>query len=235
MNHNGTKTVGPIRYFCAKTILQVDRWVPFKFISCLHYTLRSSIDLMKENALTVKKARSKWYPAEIINDSSSTDNSAFLANASAKPESLLHDLGQTAKSIALHVNSDKTEFMCFKQVGVMSLKCNPQKSVDQFIYLGSNISSTESNINIRVRKTWTAIDKLSTMWKSDRSDKIKFCTTWPLTKLLEKMDGTNYRLFWTSPRSSTLQLYGNLNLISQTIQIKRTRQDGDCWQSKENA
>ena len=35
------------------------------------------------------------------------------------------------------------------------------KLVDQFIYLGSNTSSTESNVNIYIGKTWTIIDKLS--------------------------------------------------------------------------
>ena len=43
----------------------------------------------------------------------------------------------------LFMNSDKTEFMRFNQGGEISLlsgKC--LKLVDQFIYLGSNISST---------------------------------------------------------------------------------------------
>ena len=44
---------------------------------------------------------------------------------------------------------------------------------DQFIYLGSNISSTESDFNILIGKAWTTIDRLMTIWKSDLSDKIK--------------------------------------------------------------
>ena len=34
------------------------------------------------------------------------------------------------------------------------------KLLDQFTYLGSNISSTESNVSICIVKAWTAIDKL---------------------------------------------------------------------------
>ena len=47
------------------------------------------------------------------------------------------------------------------------------KLVDKFVYLGSSISSTESDINMRLAKTWTAIDRLSIIWKSDLSNKIK--------------------------------------------------------------
>ena len=45
--------------------------------------------------------------------------------------------------------------------------------VDKFMYLGSSISSTESDVNIRLAKAWTAIDRLSIIWKSGLSDKIK--------------------------------------------------------------
>ena len=72
------------------------------------------------------------------------------------------------------------------------------KLVDKFTYLG--ISSTESDINMRTVKTWTAIDRLSIIWKSDLSNKIKreffqaavvsillyACNICTLTKRLEK-------------------------------------------------
>ena len=62
--------------------------------------------------------------------------------------------------------------MCFNQDGTTSsLNEKPLKSVDQFLYLGSNISSTESDVNICTGKAWTAFDRLSTKWKSDVSDK----------------------------------------------------------------
>ena len=43
----------------------------------------------------------------------------------------------------------------------------------KFIYLGSNISSIESAVNIRIGKAWRTIEMLSTIYKSDLSDKIK--------------------------------------------------------------
>ena len=41
------------------------------------------------------------------------------------------------------------------------------------LYLGSSVSSTEKDIDTRLTKAWTAIDKLSIIWKSDLADKMK--------------------------------------------------------------
>ena len=47
------------------------------------------------------------------------------------------------------------------------------KLVDYFTYLGSNISSTEYDVNISIGKACTALDRLSITRKSDLTDKIK--------------------------------------------------------------
>ena len=47
------------------------------------------------------------------------------------------------------------------------------KLVDKFTYLGSSVSSTEKDIDTRLTKAWTAIDKLSVIWKSNLTDKMK--------------------------------------------------------------
>ena len=54
-----------------------------------------------------------------------------------------------------------------------ALRRKPLNSVDKFLYLDSNISSTESDVNIYLVKVSTAFDRLSVILKSDRSDKIK--------------------------------------------------------------
>ena len=41
------------------------------------------------------------------------------------------------------------------------------------MYLGSSVSSTESDVNIRLTIAWTAIDWLSITWKFDLYHKIK--------------------------------------------------------------
>ena len=90
--------------------------------------------------------------------------------------------------------------MCFNQTGdIFTLDGTSLKLVDKFTYLGSSVSSTEKDIDTRLTKAWTAIDKLSIMWKSDLTDKMKRSffqaavvsillygyTTWTLTKRLE--------------------------------------------------
>ena len=49
----------------------------------------------------------------------------------------------------------------------------PLKLVDEFTYRGSSVSSTEKDIDTRLTKAWRPIDRLSIIWKSDLTDKIK--------------------------------------------------------------
>ena len=64
--------------------------------------------------------------------------------------------------------------MWFKwEEAIFTLSSRPLKLVDEFTYLGSNISSTESGINICLVKVWTIFNRLSIIQKSDLSDKIK--------------------------------------------------------------
>ena len=89
-------------------------------------------------------------------------------------ESLLHSLERAVDGISLHINTDQTDFMYFNQRGdISTLNGRSLKLVDKFFYFGNTDSSTENDINRRLEKAWTAINKLSVMWKSDLSDKIK--------------------------------------------------------------
>ena len=99
------------------------------------------------------------------------------------------------------------------------------------MYSFPSVSSTEKDIDTRLTKAWTAIDRLSIIWKSDLTDKMKRsffqaavvsillygCTTWTLTKRLErKLDGNYTRMLravlnksWRQ-HPTRLQLYGHL-------------------------
>ena len=160
-----------------------------------------------------------------------------------------------AASIGLHVNAHKTEYMCYNQTGdISTLEGTPLKLVDKFTYLGSSVESTEKDIETRLTKAWTAINRLSTIWKSDLTDKMKRsffqaavtsillygCTTWTLTKRLEKkLDGNYTRMLrailnksWQQ-HPTRHQLYGHLPPIMKTIQVRRTRHAGHCWRSRD--
>ena len=132
---------------------------------------------------------------------------AILANTPNQAETPLHSLKRAAAGIGLHINAHKTEYMCFNQTGdISTLDRTSLKLVEKLTYLGSNVSSIEKDIDTRLTKAWTAIDKLSIIWKSDLTDKMKRsffqaavvsillygCTTWMLTKWLEKKLDGNY-------------------------------------------
>ena len=155
---------GDTEYFdIAAGILQGDTLGPYLFIICLDYTLRTSIDKIKENGFELTKKRSRRYPAKTITDADYADDIAILANTPNQ-----------AAGIGLHVNAHKTEYSCFNQTGdISTLEGTSLKLVDKFTYLGSSVSSTEKDIDTRLTKPWTAIDKLSIIWKSDLTDKMK--------------------------------------------------------------
>ena len=66
------------------------------------------------------------------------------------------------------------EYMCFNQTGnISTLDGSSLKLVDKFTFQGCSVSSTEKDIDMHLTKAWTAIDKLSIIWKSDLTDKMK--------------------------------------------------------------
>ena len=67
------------------------------------------------------------------------------------------------------------EYMYFNQTDdISTLNCSSLKLVDKFTYLGSSVLSTETDIDTLLTKAWTALNRLSVIWKSDRLDKTKF-------------------------------------------------------------
>ena len=148
---------------------------------------------------------------------------SVLVNAPAQAETLLHSLEQAPADVGFHVNAHKMEYMCFNQRGdISTLNSSSLKLVDKFTYLESSVSSTKTDLNMRVAKASTDIDRLPetdlNMWLAkaltdvDRllvmnlTDEIKHnffqaavvlillygCTTWTLTKRMEKKLDSNY-------------------------------------------
>ena len=98
------------------------------------------------------------------------------------------------------------------------------------------------------------IDRLSIIWRSEVTDKMKRsffqaavvskllygCTTWTLTKRLEKkLDGNYTRMLrailnksWRQHPKRYLQ-YSHLPPITKTIQVRGTRHAGHCWRSRD--
>ena len=138
---------GDTNYFdIVAGVLQGDTLAPYVFIVCLDYVLRTSIDKIKENGSKLTKERSRRYPAKTITDADYVDDIVLLANAPPLTEILLHSLERTAAGISLHANAHKTEYMCFNG-DIPTLNGSSLKVVDKFTYLGSCVSSTETDID----------------------------------------------------------------------------------------
>ena len=87
----------------------------------------------------------------------------YSASGNTPPhaETLLYSLERAAGGIDLHVNEDKTEYMWIKRcifpfpktgnLGIAK-NCGPLKLADKLTYLGSNVPSTEKDINTRQAK-----------------------------------------------------------------------------------
>ena len=130
-------------------VLWEDTLAPYLFIFWLDYILLMLIDLIKENGFTLKKAKSRWYPAETMTDTDLCRQTDASYKYTCPSESLLYSLEQVSGSIGLYVNANKAEYMCFKQEGaIFTLGGTPLKLVDQCTYLASNMSSTESDVNL---------------------------------------------------------------------------------------
>ena len=117
----------------------------------------------------------------------------------------------------------------------------------QFIYLGSNVSSTESDINICISKAWTVINRLMTIWSFWKIKKnihpnysrastiiwlhlFNFNKT-PGKKVRGKLCKDAAMLLWTNYGSSTPtkhQFYENLHSITQIIQVRWATHAGHC-------
>ena len=147
--------------------------------------------------------------------------------------------------------------MCYNQTGnIATLDGASLKLVDTFTYLGSSVSSTEKELNTRMTKAWTAIDRLSIIWKSDLTDKMKHsffqaavvsillygCTTWTLTKRLEKktrrklhknVESSIEQVLATKPHETTTIRTLAPPPITKTIEVRRTRHAGHCWRSRD--
>ena len=211
---------------------------------------------MKENGFKQAKERSRRYPAQTITEAFYADDIALLSNTPAQVEALLHCLERAAAGIGLYVNVDKTKYMCFNQrCNISILRSGPLKLMDRFIYLKSNVSPTEKYISTRLATGFTGIDWLSVIWQSDLTDKIKQffqvavwsnllhgCTTWTLTKLLEKKLNAIRQgcceLSWTSSGGNTLQ---NSNCMP-TYHLSRKLSESDepdmpntAWEVRSNS
>ena len=183
-------------------VLQGDTLAPYLFIVCLDYAMRiATTD--KQLGFTLKKARSRRHPAVTVTDADFADDIALISDTLDQAEKLLKRVQAAAKIIGLHINESKTEYMTFNidtNISLMTLDDKELKHVDDFLYLGSWIHSSEKDVTSRIAKAWVALKKMDIVWKLKIMMPLKVAffkstvqsvllygsNTWTLTKHLER-------------------------------------------------
>ena len=138
----------------------------------------------------------------------------------------------------LIIRKSKYFVLCCQQIrqGWQSFgtgKCPSLLTIWKRRYLNST-SPSQAKFTLFVK--WLSYDKYQ--FKADEIVFVVYpyvyCTTWTLTKRLEKkLDGNYTRMLRAVLNKSWRQLYGHLPPITKTIQVRRTRHAGHCWRSKD--
>ena len=239
-------------------VLQGDTLAPYLFTIVIDYIMRLTIeDKSSQLGFTLHPRRSRRIHSVDVTDLCFADDIALLCNELCQANELLQRLETEARKVGLRVNAKKTELMAFNQeseTDVTSINGNHIKKVDNFKYLGGWLESSEKDVKIRIAKAWSVCHRLSKVWKSNLSRKIKVrifvatvesvllynCNTWTLTKQLEKsIDGTYTRMLrmalnisWQQHMTNE-QLYDDLPPVTSKITTRRLKLAGHCVRHKE--
>ena len=137
-----------------------------------------------------------------MTDADYTDDLALLANTPGKAKTLLYSLEQAAKSISLNMKTNKTGSMCLKY---FHLTLQVYELTWPITYLGSIISSTKSDVNMRSVKALITNDK-SIIGRSDHSDRIRRHSFRPVSVLVLDYGYTTGTLAKTHQEKSKYEL-----------------------------
>ena len=120
------------------------------------------------------------------------------------------------------------------------LNGNILKQVDDFKYLGSYISSSKKNFEIRKAQAWVACNKINLFKTCVESILLYGSETWTMSKQLEKRLYGTYTRFVMGLQNInwkqhfTLEkIYGNLPKVSDVVRMRRNRFTGHCLRAKE--
>jgi len=236
-------------------VLQCDCLASYLFVVCLDYALRQAVDAHAALGFTLEQRRSSRHQRTTLTDLDYADDIALLSDDMSSATELLNLVERETKIIGLELNKKKTEFMAFKQQGIVTtLDDVALKQVDDFQYLGTYIASTKRDINIRIAKAWSALSRMDVVWKSnlEKGLKIRFfqatietvmlygSDSWTLTdSLRRRLNGTYtrmlravFRVSWRQHLTNH-QLYGTLPRVTDIIKERRTSFAGHCWRSKD--
>ena len=237
-------------------VLQGDTLAPYLFIIAIDYVMREAL-AGRDVGFTLSKRKSRRHPEVKITDTDYADDLSLLSDTIEQAQEFLESLESAAAAVGLHLNEGKTKFMAtgiIEEPTLISSSGNILEQVDDFVYLGAHLKSTEKNFNIRKAKAWAACHKLKGIWKTDlrRSIKVNLfrttveaillygAETWTLTSAMEKqLDGCYSRMLrmalgisWRD-RVSNENVFQNVPRVSETVRTRRLRLAGHVQRHQE--
>ena len=239
-------------------ILQGDALAPFLFIMVVDYVLRISVDKINENGFQLHPRRSSHNPAVYLTDTDFADEIALISNCLKNAQALLHSLESAANCVGLYLNETKTEYINHSQNNntiseIKTLNNRVLKQVDDYKYLGSYVSSSEKDFNVRKGMAWAASNDMHKILVSDLSVELKIqifratvesillygSEAWTMSVKSEKrLDGIYTRLLRRSKNLSWKrhptreQIYGDLCPVSSLVKARRVQFAGHCQRAE---
>ena len=239
-------------------VLQGNTLAPYLFVIVIDYCMNEAIgDDEAALGLTLVPAKSRRVKPVSIVDAEFADDIALLSNDIRQADELLKRVERSAKKVGLHMNESKTKVLGVNidTSGKITTDAgNTLETVEDFVYLGAWVESTEHDIKVGKAKAWAAYHKLKTIWKSKLSDCLKRrlfiatvesvllygSETWTLDKRLEKgLDGCYTRMLrmamnvnWRDHMTNK-ELYGKFPQVTAKIRQRRLKLAGHCQRHPE--
>ena len=229
-------------------VLQGDTLAPYLFIIVIDYVMREAL-AGRDVGFTLRKRKSSRHPEVKISDTDYADDLSLLTDTIDQAQEFLLSLESAAAAVGLHLNEGKTKFMAtgYEDPSLVSTSGRQLEWVEDFVYLGAHLRSTEHDFNVRKAKAWAACHRLRSVWKTDlrRSCKVNLfrttveaillygAETWTLTSSLEKrLDGCHSNMlrmalginWWDKVRNE--EVYQNIPRVSDTVRARRLRLAG---------
>ena len=156
---------------------QGDTLAPYLFVIVIDYVMTTALR-GKDLGFTVNPRRSRRYPAVKVTDVDFADDLALTTDTAEQAQDLLLSLELAANSVGLHLNESKTKYIRVNlsesdSTVIKAASGQEIEQVDDFVYLGSRIMSSEKDFDVRKAKAWRACHQLKATWKSGKRRDLK--------------------------------------------------------------
>ena len=236
-------------------VLQGDTLAPYLFIIVIDYLMRQALE-GRDVGFTLRKRRSRRHPEVKLTDTDYADDLSLISDTVEQAQEFLTSLEGAAAAVGLHLNESKTKFMAtgYEEPLLITSSGKHLEWVEDFVYLGAHLRSTEQDLRVRKAKAWAACHRLRRVWNTDlrRSIKVNLfrttveaillygAETWTLTSSLEKqLDGCYSRMLrmalgvnWWD-KISNAEVFGDIPRASETVRTRRLKLAGHVQRHEE--